>query len=193
MKIHHLIINNNNIKEIIDKYDGISYFNNKLIFDNKYCHINHLRISLSELKELEIKNNYLITLYVNDCINLEKVNCSENQLIELKINNCNKLYFLLCGSNNLNELNINHLTNLKIIDCNNNKLNKLNTSNLNKISCLWCKNNNIDLIDLSNTNILPKYIERYSIMKDNNTKLIINEFLNKEEIIKNLNNYIIKN
>ena len=192
MKIQNLIINDNNIYTIIKKYNGINYYNNNLLIDNLYCHINHLRISLTNLKYLNIQDNYLITLYINDCINLEKINCNNNQLIELKINNCDKISILLCGNNNLNKLNINHLINLKIIYCNNNKLNLLDVSNLNKISCLWCKNNNINLIDLSNTNILPKYISRYSIIKDDKTKLIINEFLNKKEITNNLNNYEIK-
>lgn len=104
-----------------------------------------------ELRELNLSNNYLLSLTVNDCPNLQMADVSDNDLQELDFSNCNLLKELFCNNNRLTTLNVQNCSSLENLDCSFNQLPSLSLFGVNGLVYLNCENNNIT--DLSVTDL----------------------------------------
>ena len=88
--------------------------------------------NFTELINLYVESNQLISLDLSKNTKLESLYCESNQLISLDVNNCAKL---------------------KYLDCNYNSLTTLDVSDNKKLETLYCICNQLTSLDISSTSI----------------------------------------
>lgn len=103
-----------------------------------------------ELRELNLSNNYLLTLKADECPNLQIVDVSDNDLQELDLSNCNLLKEIFCSNNRLTSLNIQNCTSLENLDCSYNQLSVLSLFGVTSLVYLNCQSNNISDLSINN-------------------------------------------
>jgi uncharacterized repeat protein (TIGR01451 family) len=117
------------------------------------------------LKTLHADENFLTSLDVSACTQLEFLYCDGNYLNSLNVSGCPNLKWLFCGSNNLTSLNIDNNTSLTSLDFSENMISTINTPVLTELLTLQCSYTQLEYLDLMNCTKLA------SAWYDNNPQL----------------------
>jgi immunoreactive 47 kDa antigen PG97 len=103
-----------------------------------------------KLSKLVCMGNHLTALNVEECTELETLNCSKNELQTLKLNSNKKLKELLGYENELTEIDLSENKELVLLSLNTNKLSAANFDNNNALTTLFISNN-----ELKELNVKP--------------------------------------
>ena len=117
------------------------------------------------LKTLHADENFLNSLDVSACTQLEYLYCDANFLTSLNVSGCPNLKWLFCDNNNLTSLNIDNNTLLTFLDFSENMISTINTPVLTELESLSCSYTQLEYLDLMNCKKLT------SAWYDNNTQL----------------------
>jgi len=176
---------NKNRVEVIDlkKLDN-------LVFDEQFDEL--IVDGYPRLKEMKRENKFnnisIAKLAINDCPELKVVGiCGLRKNQELIINNCFNLENLDCGGNNLPSLDLNDFPQLKKLCCYNNKLTKLDLTNCSNLQSIDCSNNFLIEIILPST--VKEKLEILHLENNKLTELNIDGFSNLQ-IISCQNNFL---
>ena len=153
----------NNIVEIYLEYTGsgniyaygvIELINNTSNFVDVYG--GKLELTADNgvsLTFLDIYDEYLTSLDVSQCTDLELLGCSNTSLTSLDVSQCQSLKELYCQDNSLTSLILS--TSLVYLSCFNNALNSLDVSQCTNLIDLSCYNNALSSLDVSQcTNLI---------------------------------------
>ncbi|MDR2653139.1 MAG: ankyrin repeat domain-containing protein [Prevotellaceae bacterium] len=135
-------------------------------FECYYIDAKVTAIYLNNCPQLEWLNcsfNKLTSLDISRCTALTYLSCLRNKLTSLDLSNNLALDYLYCGSNLLTCLDISNNTLLMQVDCSGNQLSILNVSRNNStIARLMCNNNQLSKNELNRIfNQLPNYNSSY--------------------------------
>ncbi|GAB6976157.1 hypothetical protein JCM15124A_10640 [Prevotella falsenii] len=103
-----------------------------------------------KLNKLVCMDNHLTALNVEECTDLEVLNCSKNKLQALKLKNNKKLKELLGYENELTEIDLSENKELVLLSLNTNKLSAVNFDTNNALTTLFVSNN-----ELKELNVKP--------------------------------------
>ena len=139
--------------------EGIEYFTNLEELNISNQKLITLDLSkLTKLKKLNCTNCFAqptaraaiqTILDLSGNPDLEKVECRECGLTELNVTNCEKLTKLVCNDNLLTKINFNSNTALCHLECRNNKLTELNVSKNILLEALSCENNDLQELEVN--------------------------------------------
>ena len=155
-RITRINLEGNNLNgEIKEELKSLSELIQLNIRDNK---IKKLDINyLTKLRELNCTINQLTELDVSKLVSLINLSCGANQLTELDVSNLHKLFEFNCSENMLSKLDVSNLINLEHFYCGNNQLTKLDVSNLTRLINLHFEDNQLTEIDVSNLTSLERF------------------------------------
>lgn len=103
----------------------------------------------SDLKELNVTSNSLVTLNTENNTNLAKLVCMNNLLTALDLTKNTALTSLDCTNNKLTALNLSQNTLLKTLKCGTNQLSTLDLTNNTVLTDLYALTNQLTSINLS--------------------------------------------
>ncbi len=151
--------------------------------------------SFTNIIDIFIESNPLVSLDFSQNNNLEVIHCSFNELVSLNVPQNNNLEVIRCSNNQLVSLNVSNNPNLRELDCYNNLITSIDVSqNLNLLE-LWCGGNNLLSLDLENNVNLEKLsfwdneISEIDVSENTNITLLSFEStnINNIDISQNVN------
>lgn len=134
---------------IIGKNEALTYLN------CRQQYLTSLDVSgCPNLETLDCDYNYLTSLDVSGCLNLIELSCDNNRLILLDVSGCPNLVNLDCYNNFLTELDVTKNVKLAELNCGNgthfyNKLTSLDVSQNTELTTLRVRYNELSSLDLS--------------------------------------------
>jgi Leucine-rich repeat (LRR) protein len=162
------------------------YSNDTLISDvaTLSCHYKDINDAsgiehLTELTNLNLAYNNLVTLDVSNNTALTILNVASNDLLALDVSNNTALTYLGAGSNELSAINVSNNTALTSFYASSNNLSTIDVSNNSILSTLNVNDNNLSTIDVSTNNALTR------LEVGNNTKLNTGNSLSTLDISNN--------
>jgi Leucine-rich repeat (LRR) protein len=135
------------------------YYNKQMKVDLSHGHLDEIKnYKLEDMIELNLSGNKLIELpvWINKCVNLQRLYCSYNQLTLLPESLPTTLQKLDCYHNKLISLLESLPNSLQILDCSGNKLTQIPENLSSSLQILDCSNNQLTSLPESLPNSLQK-------------------------------------
>ena len=133
-----------------------------------HCYYNGTKttaIYLNNCPQLEGLNcfaNKLTSLDISRCTALKRLTCDLNKLTSLNLSNNLALDYLSCSNNLLTCLDISNHTQLREVNCSHNQLSILKVNRNSAITCFECNNNRLSKHELNRVfSQLPNYNSSY--------------------------------
>lgn len=126
--------------------------------DFSNCNLKHVQINNSQCKRIVVpktatnvvcKQNKLQTIDLSSCSEVKYLDLADNYLVNIDVSDCNKLEKLYLENNRLQNLDLSSCLNLRDLRCDSNPLKSLNVSQNSSILKLSCYNCDFTELDLS--------------------------------------------
>tara|TARA_B100001142_G_scaffold23112_2_gene21111 strand:- start:2015 stop:5041 length:3027 start_codon:yes stop_codon:yes gene_type:complete len=149
----------NNINSVTElELSGLEIFD--LTGIEAFTALESLNCSETELSELNIDNNNLLTylncsstnisdLDLDNNTSLLNLDCSNNSILDLDLSSNNSIINLDCSNNNISDLDLNNNLSMQSISCNQNNLSQLDLSSNTLLNSIFCQNNNIECVQVA--------------------------------------------
>jgi len=162
--LESVFVTSNTLTELEINSNGLSALecsNNKLkslIIPNtvKHLYFNNNNLNsfdfsgFSQLQSLACEDNNIETLILNDCTQLETLDCINNFFTDLSLSNNINLKRLYCSNTNLQTLDISNNTLLEVLECVNTNITSLDVSSNVNLKGLYVFGNNLTELNCNN-------------------------------------------
>ena len=137
----------------VDSLNLSNNFGGPTTFINSIQNLSGIQ-DFTNLKYLDLSNNFISMIDLSQNIFLEYLNCNRNNLSSLDLDQNILLVNLYCNDNQISYLDLSLNLNLEFLDCNSNQITFLNVSQNTALKTLLCTDNHISYLDLSQNTLL---------------------------------------
>ena len=141
----------------VDSLNLSNNFGGPTTFINSIQNLSGIQ-DFTNLKYLDLSNNFISMIDLSQNIFLEDLNCNSNNLSSLGLDQNILLVNLYCYDNHISYLDLSLNLNLEFLDCNSNQITFLNVSQNTALKTLLCTDNHISYLDLSQDTALTSLV-----------------------------------
>ena len=141
----------------VDSLNLSNNFGGPTTFINSIQNLSGIQ-DFTNLKYLDLSNNFISMIDLSQNIFLEYLNCNSNNLSSLDLDQNILLVNLYCYDNHISYLDLSLNLNLEFLDCNSNQITFLNVSQNTALKTLLCTDNHISYLDLSQDTALTSLV-----------------------------------